>query len=126
MTCLNVNIFLIRSQLTFNILATILIGLPTQMRHQFAELGQDFANTLSAKDSLHQDPVERLTSLASLRYDLNAAESTNAVIPAVNTTHALAKRDFVSLQMKKPCPHPQGSEARAGCRGRAWTRRLGG
>lgn len=95
---------LIRSQLTFTILSTILLGLPTQMRHQFAELGQEFANALSAKDSLHQDPLERATFWASLWHDLNEAETTAEVIPAVETAHALAKKDFVSLQKHKPAP----------------------
>ena len=95
---------LIRSQLTFTILSTILLGLPTQMRHQFAELGQEFANALSAKDSLHQDPSERATFWASLWHDLNEAETTAEVIPAVETAHALANKDFVSLQKHQPAP----------------------
>ena len=95
---------LIRSQLTFTILSTILLGLPTQMRHQFAELGPEFANALSAKDSLHQDPSERATFWASLWHDLNEAETTAEVIPAVETAHALANEDFVSLQKHQPAP----------------------
>ena len=50
-----------RAQLTFHIMSTISMGLPSQMHHVFNELPETFPTELSVKDSLHQDIDERVT-----------------------------------------------------------------